>query len=107
MKDSKKAILEELVGKQPHEAFEKYVNAELKDIIVTETNRYIAQKNTNSLFTATNLETFNAVLILTEYEQKCFVKKRKTLAYQLFMNQYPESSLKTSNRTLISLTKIS
>ena len=81
MKDSKKAILEELVGKQPHEAFEKYVNAELKDIIVTETNRYIAQKNTNSTFTATNLETFNAVLILTEYHSlprtKMFCEKEK------------------------------
>ena len=39
MKDSKNAIMEELAGKQPHEDFEKYVNAELKEMIVTETQK--------------------------------------------------------------------
>ena len=36
-------------------------------MIVTETNLYAAQKNTNSTFTVTDLEPFNAVLILTGY----------------------------------------
>ena len=61
--------MEELTGKQPHEAFEKHANVELKEIIVTETNHYAAQKNTNSTFTVTDPETFNAVLILTGYHQ--------------------------------------
>ena len=59
--------MKELAGKQPHEAFEKYVNAELKEMIVTETNCYAAQKSTHSTFTVTDLETSNAVLILTGY----------------------------------------
>ena len=67
MKDSKNATMKELAGKQPHEAFEKYVNAELKEMIVTETNCYAAQKSTYSTFTVTDLETSNAVLILTGY----------------------------------------
>ena len=67
VKDSKNAIMEELAGKQRHEAFEKYVNAELKEMIVTETNRYAAQKNRNSTSKVTDLETFNTVLILTVY----------------------------------------
>lgn len=67
MKDSKNAIMEELAGKQPHEDFEKYVNAELKEMIVTERNGYAAQKNTNSILTVTDLETFSTALILTGY----------------------------------------
>ena len=37
VKDSKNAIMEKL---SKNEAFEKYVNAEVKEMIVTETNRY-------------------------------------------------------------------
>ena len=66
-KDSKNAIMEELVGKKPHGTFEEYVNEELKEMIVTKSNRYVAQKNTNSAFTVRDLETFIAVLILTGY----------------------------------------
>ena len=36
-------------------------------MIVEETNRYAAQKNGKSLFTAVDLETFNAVLMSTGY----------------------------------------
>ena len=52
MKDSKNAIMEKLAGKQPHEDFEKYVNAELKEMIVTETqkNPTMLLKRTQSLF---------------------------------------------------------
>ena len=60
-------FVEELAGKRPHETFEKYASAELKEMIATETNLYAAQKNADSTFTATDLETFNAVLILTGY----------------------------------------
>ena len=59
--------MEELVGKKPHGTFEEYVNEELKEMIVTKTNSYVAQKNTNSAFTVRDLETFIAVLILTGY----------------------------------------
>ena len=57
--------MEELAGKQPHESFEKYVDAELIEMTVTETNRYAAPKNTNSTSTVTDIETLNAVLIPT------------------------------------------
>ena len=57
--------MEELAGKQPHESFEKYVDAELIEMTVTETNRYAAPKNTNSTCTVTDIETLNAVLIPT------------------------------------------
>ena len=59
--------MEELVGKKPHGTFEEYVNEELKEMIVTKSNRYVAQKNTNSAFTVRDLETFIAVLNLTGY----------------------------------------
>ena len=59
--------MEELVGKKPHGTFEEYVNEELKEMIVTKTNSYVAQKNTNSAFTVRDLETFIAVLNLTGY----------------------------------------
>ena len=36
-------------------------------MIVEETNRYAAQKNSKALFTTADLETFNAVLMLTSY----------------------------------------
>ena len=36
-------------------------------MIVEETNRYAAQKNSKALFTTADLETFNAVLMLTGY----------------------------------------
>ena len=36
-------------------------------MIVEETNRYAAQKNSKSLFTTADLETFNAVLMLIGY----------------------------------------
>lgn len=66
-KDSKNAIMEELVGKKPHGTFEVYVNEELKEMIVTKTNRYVAQKN-KFYFYSKDLETFIAVLIaLTGY----------------------------------------
>ena len=62
-------------------------------------------------FTATDLETFNTVLILTRYHlltwTRTFEKKRKTLAYQLFMNKYPEKNLKTLDGAFISLKTIS
>ena len=47
--------MEEMAGKQPHEAFEKYFNAELKEMIVTE--------------------------IIEELLKNVFWKKGKTLAY--------------------------
>ena len=59
--------MEDLAGKHPHEVFKKYVNAELKEMIVIERNGYAAQKNTNSILIVTDLETFSAALILTEY----------------------------------------
>ena len=36
-------------------------------MIVEETSRYAAQKNSNAFFTTEDLETFNAVLMLTGY----------------------------------------
>ena len=41
-----------------------YGNAELKEIIDTEINHYASKKNKYSIFTVTELETFNPVLIL-------------------------------------------
>ena len=67
VKNLKNVTMEELAGKQPHEAFEKYVNTELEKMVVKETNHYAAQKNKNSTLTVTDIETFNAVLILTGY----------------------------------------
>ena len=78
VKDSKNAILEELAGKH-HVKLLRSMSTQ--NFIVTETNRYIAQKNTNSTLIVTNLETFNAVLILTEYHSlprtKMFCAKEK------------------------------
>ena len=67
IKEAKSRIVDKFAGKKPHEIFEQYVNAELKAMIVEETNRYAAPKNSKALFTTVDLETFNAVLMLTGY----------------------------------------
>ena len=67
IKEAKSCIVDKFAGKEPHEIFEQYVNTELKAMIVEETNRYAAQKNSKALFTTANLKTFNAVLMLTGY----------------------------------------
>ena len=67
IKEAKSRIVDKFAGKEPHEIFEQYVNAELKAMIVEETNRYAAQKNSKALFTTADLETFNALLMLTGY----------------------------------------
>ena len=61
---AKSCIVDKFAGKEPHEIFEQYVNAELKAMIVEETNRYAAQKNSKALFTTADLETFNVVFML-------------------------------------------
>ena len=63
IKEAKGRIVDTFAGKEPHEIFEQYLYAELKPMIVEETNRYAAQKNSKALFTTADLETFNAVLI--------------------------------------------
>ena len=64
--------MEELAEKQPHEIFKKYSNAELKEVITTETNGYLVKRKINSTFTVTN---FNAVLILAMQKKlKFFIK---------------------------------
>ena len=65
IKEAKSRIVDKFAGKEPHEIFEQDVNVELKAMIVEETNRYAAQKNSKALFTTADLETFNAVLMLT------------------------------------------
>ena len=45
IKEAKSRTVDKFAGKEPHEIFEQYVNAELKAMIVEETNRYAAQKN--------------------------------------------------------------
>ena len=67
IKEAKSRIVDKFAGREPHEIFEQYVKAELKAMIVEETNRYAAQKNSKALFTTADLETFNAVLRLTGY----------------------------------------
>ena len=67
IKEAKSRIVDKYAGKEPHEIFEQYVNAELKAMIVEETNRYAAQKNNKALFTTADLEKVNAVLMLTGY----------------------------------------
>ena len=44
MEDSKNAIMKKIAGKQLCAAFEKYVNAELEEMIVTETNHYALKR---------------------------------------------------------------
>ena len=67
IKEAQSRIVDKFAGKEPHEIFTQYVNAELKAMIVEETNQYAAQKNSKALFTTADLETFNAVLMLTGY----------------------------------------
>ena len=67
IKETRNDIVETFAAKQPHEIFEEYVNAELKEKILVETNRYAAQKNTNFVLSMADLNAFNAILILTGY----------------------------------------
>ena len=68
IRQTKNNIVETIEGKQPNEVFEYFVNHELKAKIIEETNRYASQKN-NNLFNLTmdNLNTFNAILMITGY----------------------------------------
>jgi len=50
-----------LTGKEPHEVFEQYVNTELKEMIVRETNRYAAQKNTTTTFSIADLTGYHSL----------------------------------------------
>ena len=67
IKEAKSRIVNKFAGEDLHETFEQYVNAELKAMIVKETNRYAAKKNSKALFTTADLKTCNAVLMLTGY----------------------------------------
>ena len=67
IQETRNDIVEAFAGKQPHEIFEEYANAELKEKILVETNRYAAQKNTNFVLFMADLNAFNAILILTGY----------------------------------------
>ena len=42
IKEAKSCIVDRSAGKEPHEIFDQYVNAELKAMIVEETNQYAA-----------------------------------------------------------------
>ena len=57
-----------------------YVNHEIKEVIVEETNRYAAQKNTNSTFLIVDLKTFSVALVSVGYplflEHEFFEKRR-------------------------------
>ena len=66
-KETRNNIVETFAGKQPHEIFEEYVNAELKEKIFVETNRYAAQKNINFVLSMADLNAFNVILMLTGY----------------------------------------
>ena len=82
IKEARSRIVDKFAGKEPHEIFEQYVNAELKAMIVEETNRYAALKNSKVLFTTADLETFNVVWMLTGYHslprtQSSFLGKRR------------------------------
>ena len=44
VKEGKSRIVDKFAGKEPHEIFEQYVNAELKAMIVEETKQYAAQQ---------------------------------------------------------------
>ena len=68
IKAKKNAAIETLEGKQPHEIFEYFVNQEMKEMILEETNQYVSQNNiTLFQLTMSNLNTFNAILMLCDY----------------------------------------
>ena len=67
IKETKNNVIDKFAGKEPHEIFQQYVNCEIKEVVVEETNRYAPQKNTNCTFSVTDLKTFSVVLILTGY----------------------------------------
>ena len=57
-----------LEGKEPHQVFEYFVNDELKNYIITESNRYAAQKNDLSCrLNSRDLNTFIAILLMSSY----------------------------------------
>ena len=99
IKEAKSRTVDKFAGKEPHEIFEQYVNAELKAMTVQETNRYVAQENSKALFTTADLETFNVVLMLTGchrfLEQVCFGKKKTILDCPLYTKLFLEGSLKS------------
>lgn len=67
IKETKNNVIDKFAGKEPHEIFQQYVNCEIKEVVVEETNRYAPQKNINCTFSVADLKTFSVALILTGY----------------------------------------
>ena len=102
IKEAKSRIVDKFAGKEPHEIFEQYVNAELKAMIVEETNRYAAQKNSKTLFTTADLETFNAVLMLTGYHSlprtRMFWEKEDDIGLSIVYESFSQREFKELKR---------
>ena len=102
IKEAESCIVDKFAGKEPHEIFEEYVNAELKAMIVEETNRYAAQKNSNALFTTADLETFNAVLMLTGYHSlprtRMFWEKEDDIGLSIVYKSFPRKEFEELKR---------
>lgn len=66
--DAKNAVVDRLEGKDPHEVFQYFFNDELKECIITETNRYASQHNDVSFqLNENDLNTFVGILLLSGY----------------------------------------
>lgn len=67
IKAMKNTTTDKFASKQPHEIFEEYSNAELKEMKLTEANTFEAQKNLTSLLSVAVLNTFHAISMMTGY----------------------------------------
>ena len=81
----KNAVVETLEGKQQYEMFDYFVNQEMKEMILEETSRYASEDN-STLFqlTMSNLNTFNAILMLAGYHSL----PRTQMFWEKFWNDY-------------------
>ena len=74
----KNTTIDKFASKQPHEIFEEYSNAELKEMKLTEANTVEAQKNLTSVLSVAVLNTFHAISMMTRlYWERRFI----TLVY--------------------------
>ena len=97
--EAKSQPVDKLAGKEHHEIFEQYADAELKAMFVEKTNRYTVRKNSKALFITVDLEIFNAVLMLTGYHSlprtRMFWEKKTILDCPLYTDLFLKESSKS------------
>ena len=79
IKAMKSIILNKFASKQANEIFQVCVNAEVKELTLTETNRFAAQNNTTVVRSMVDLNSSHAILLMTRFHVQDGTRKREVM----------------------------